>query len=266
MATLDHVRTTARLAAVAWAVALGALVAAQAPPGQSARDDAQVRTGAGLFRERCAECHGADGKGVAGHDLTRLWSVGATDAQVFQTVRNGVPNTIMPSSSAPDDQLWAVVAYLRSTGDAPSAAVASGNLENGQRLFRTSCATCHRVNGNGGRLGPDLSRLSQSRDQLVAAIRTPSAAIGQGFEPVTLVTRDGRRVRAVRKSEDAFSIQVMDTSERLQGYLKSDLRDVVRDTTSLMPVFGTDRLTATDLDDLLRFLGTLRPATAPRRP
>lgn len=274
---VERSRTSARLAAaLAGAAALSvaalsvtalsAVVAAQAPPTPPAsQDNAQVRTGATLFRERCAECHGADGKGVAAHDLTRLWSAGATDAQVFQTIRNGVPNTIMPSSTAPDDQLRALVAYLRSVSDTSNAAELSGNAENGERLFRASCSTCHRVKDRGGRLGPDLSRVSQSRDQLLAAIRTPSASLAPGFEPVTLVTRDGRRVRALRKSEDAFSIQVMDTQERLQGYLKGDLREVVREATSVMPAFGTDTLTAGDLDDLLRFLGTLRPATS-RRP
>ena len=72
---------------------------------------------------------GADGKGVAGHDLTRLWSAGAADAQVFQTIRTGVPNTIMPSSTAPDDQLWALVAYLRTASGTPAAGTVSGNLE-----------------------------------------------------------------------------------------------------------------------------------------
>ena len=223
---VERSRTSARFAAaLAGAAALnvaalGAFVAAQAPPTPpSPQDNAQVPTGTTLFRERCAECHGADGTGVAGHDLTRLWSAGATDAQVFQTIRNGVPNTIMPSSTAPDDQLRALVSYLRSVSDTPNAAELTGNAENGERLFWASCGTCHKVKDRGGRLGPNLSRVNQSRDQLVAAIRTPNASLVPGFEPVTLVTRDGRRVRALRKSEDAFSIQVMDTQERLQGYL-----------------------------------------------
>ena len=80
-----------------------------------------VRTGAGLFRERCAECHGADAKGVAGHDLTQLWASGATDERVFQTIRAGVPNTLMPSSTAPDDELRALVAYLRSLNGSAAA-------------------------------------------------------------------------------------------------------------------------------------------------
>ena len=88
-----------------------ASMAAQAPAPAAQRDldPAVVRTGAGLFRERCAECHGADAKGVAGHDLTRLWASGATDERVFQTIRAGVPNTLMPSSAAPDDELRALV-------------------------------------------------------------------------------------------------------------------------------------------------------------
>ena len=44
-----------------------------------------------------------------------------------------------------------------------------GNADNGERLFRAKCASCHRVNGRGGRLGPDLSRIgvARARDVLV---------------------------------------------------------------------------------------------------
>ena len=101
-----------------------------------AGDPVAARAGAGLFRERCAECHGADAKGVTGHDLTRLWASGATDQRVFQTIRSGVPNTIMPSSSAPDDEVWALVSYLRSLngGASGDASLSSGgNTGNGER-------------------------------------------------------------------------------------------------------------------------------------
>jgi hypothetical protein len=77
---------------------------------------------------------------------------------------------------------------------------------------------------------------------------------------VTLVTRDGERVRGVRKNEDEFSIQIMDTRERLQGYLKSNLTEVTMDKQSVMPTYGSDRLPDRDLDDLLRYLATLRGA------
>ena len=74
---------TTRAAWTLCAMTLTAMVsmAAQAPAPAAQRnlDPAVVRTGAGLFRERCAECHGAYAKGVAAHDLTQLWASGASD-------------------------------------------------------------------------------------------------------------------------------------------------------------------------------------------
>jgi putative heme-binding domain-containing protein len=240
-----------------------AIVAATAAFGQNraaADDPAAIRAGAALFRERCSECHGADAKGVPGHDLTRLWAAGATDERVFQTIRQGVPNTIMPSSSAPDDELRALVTYIRDLNGAGTIGVAGRNSQNGEQVFRSMCARCHSVDGRGGPLGPGLSRIaqSQSRELLTRAIREPDASMPDGYRPVTIITRDGRRIRGTRKSEDAFSIQMMDSNGQLRGFLKSGVRDIVRETTSLMPAFGPDRLTDSDLADVIAYLGDSR--------
>jgi len=78
-----------------------------------------------------------------------------------------------------------------------------------------------------------------------------------GFRPVTLVARDGRRTRGVRKNEDPFSLQVMDSNERILSVDRSDLREVIEDTRSLMPDYGAERLTDSELDDLIRYLRSL---------
>ena len=88
--------------------------------------------------------------------------------------------------------------------------------------------------------------------------------IVEGYQPVSLVTRGGQRIRGVKKNEDAFSIQIMDTRERLQGYAKADLRELIDEETSIMPDFGSDRLSDSDLNDLLDYLQTLR--AVPQRP
>jgi putative heme-binding domain-containing protein len=116
------------------------------------------------------------------------------------------------------------------------------------------------VGSRGGRLGPDLGRVgvSRSRAALMREIRSPSDWIAPIYETVTLVTKDGQRIRGTKKNEDVFFIQVMDTRERLQGYLKTDLADVIYEKASLMPAFGSDRLNDSDLGDLVGYLGTLR--------
>jgi putative heme-binding domain-containing protein len=250
--------TRRALAAGAIVITAASVAAAQNIPGTG--DPAAVQAGAATFRERCAECHGSDAKGVAGHDLTRLWASGATDDRVFRTIRQGVPNTLMPSSSAPDADLLNLVGYLRSLNGAGTAEVPRGNAANGERIFWASCGTCHTVNGRGGPLGPDLSAIAQSQPPaaLRQAVREPNASSPDGFKPVTVVTRDGQRLRGVRKSEDAFSIQMMDDGGHLRGFLKSGVRDIVRDTNSLMPAFGPDRLSDSDLADVLTFMNSLR--------
>ena len=228
-----------------------------------------IQSGRGIYGARCSACHGNDARGVSGPDLTPLWlSASASDAVIFQTVQRGVPGTEMPGFAAAgaglsEREIWETLAYVRSLSTVSFVAT-GGDVVNGERVFRSTCSSCHVVNGRGGQLGPDLSRIgaSRSRAALSGKLRGTTPAVRAGYEAVTLVMRDGQRIRGVRKNEDGFSIQVMDTRERLQGYLKANLADVVHESGSLMPAYGPDRMNDRDLDDLLRYLSALRPSAS----
>jgi cytochrome c oxidase cbb3-type subunit 3 len=227
-----------------------------------------ISNGAAMFRNRCAGCHGPDAHGYLGPDLTGFWGAGGTDDRMFDIVRRGVPGTEMIAADPQrvlDKDIWQVLAYIRTLGAVPATAP-TGDAANGERIFRGTCSGCHMVNGRGGQLGPDLSRIGSARPRagLAGKLRGSSAFIRPGYEAVTLVTRGGERIRGVRKNEDEFSIQIMDTRERLQGYLKANLTGYTSDKQSLMPVYGPDRLNEHDLDDLLRYLTALRGADAAR--
>ena len=235
------------------------------PPGKNPHlgNKASIRTGMTLYRVRCGDCHGLDGTGYRGPDLTAAMAAGANDERLFQVMRKGVPGTEMPSSNASDDDLLLLIAYLRSLGNAAAPAEKPvGNVDNGAKLFAAQCTTCHRTAavGRGGRLGPDLSRVgaARSRTALIREIRTPSEWIAPGYEAVTIVTKDGQKIRGTKKNEDVFSIQLMDVRERIQGYRKSDLQDLIYEKESLMPAYGPDRLSESDLNDLVGYLTTLR--------
>lgn len=234
-------------------------------------DPQAIRLGTARFELVCAECHGMDAKGVFGPDLTTLWVNGYTDDWLFRVVRQGLPGTSMPPAPAgriPDAEVWAILAYLRTLAATEPPPPMTGDAANGERLFQTSCSVCHRVQGRGGYLGPDLSRVgsSRSRDALARKIRQPDSTPRlPGYKPVTLVTADGRRIRGLTKGDDAFSIRIMDTSERLQGFAKADLREIIEEPRSFMPDFDARSLGDRDLDDLLRYLSTLR-GNSPARP
>lgn len=251
-------------------VVAGSLLLAQQPPpsipdpfpatNPHAGDREAIRSGMSLYRSRCGDCHGLDANGYRGPDLMALIAGGATDERLFQTIRKGVPGTEMPASNIPDDQVFLLLAYLRNIGTVAASDAPAGNAAHGAQLFAAQCSTCHRVAGKGGRLGPDLTRVGAARSHaaLVREIRTPNEVIAPNYDSVTLVTKDGQRIRGTKKNEDTFSIQIMDQRERIQGYMKADLQDVIDDKNSLMPAYGPDRLNDTDLNDLIGYLGTLR--------
>jgi putative heme-binding domain-containing protein len=220
-----------------------------------------IEQGMNLYRFRCAVCHGIDGRGEKATDLLESLHE-KSDVQIHRIIERGIPGTEMPAAPLFGDEIWMVVTYLRTLGGAAAPPQPGGNPEQGKKIFwgKGGCNVCHMIDGEGGRLGPVLSRIGAARSQtaLTREIRNPSELITPGYEPVTVVTRDGKRIRGCRKSEDAFSIQMMDNGEELRSFLKKDLREVIEEKQSLMPNYGPDRLTNAELRDLLRYLGTLR--------
>jgi putative heme-binding domain-containing protein len=249
----------------------GAFLAAQGREGREGRsqqhpgqnpflnDKAAIRTGMALYRTRCGECHGLDAAGYRGPDLN-AYMAGATDEALFQVIRKGVPGSEMPQSNAPDNDILQMIAYLRNIGGVvPAETAPVGNVANGEAIFAKQCANCHQVAGKGGRLGPDLSRIGTGRTRaaLTREIRNPHEWVPPAYEAVTIVTKDGRKTRGIKKGEDAYSIQILDMSQRIQGYLKSNVQ-VIYDKTSIMPAYDPKRLNESDLTDLVGYLTTLR--------
>jgi putative heme-binding domain-containing protein len=245
----------------------GGLLVAQEPPAANPAasnphlgNQESIRAGMTLYRVRCGDCHGLDAGGYRGPDLIAVLAGGMPDERLFQTMRKGVPGTEMPPSTIPDNDLLMIIAYLRKIGTVEPVATPVGNTENGARVFASRCASCHRVAGRGGRIGPDLTRIgmARSRAALIREIRSPSDWVPASYETVTLVTRDGMRVRGAKKNEDVFSIQIMDVRERIQGYLKSNLQEVIYEKASMMPAYGPNELSDSDLGDLVAYLSSLR--------
>jgi cytochrome c oxidase cbb3-type subunit 3 len=252
--------------AVAW-LALANLSAQEKPTvNPLAGDPAAVRQGQNIYRGRCAVCHGIDAKGYRGSDLTTGdWVHGGTDAQIARTISSGVPGTEMPANpNLSDEEVWMLVAYLRTLSAPGGPAAERGDAARGEQLFwaaaGANCGRCHMVGGRGGRLGPVLSRIGASRSAaaLEREIRRPGEVIPVGFETISVTTPDGKKVRGLRKNEDTFSVQVMTADERLLSFAKPAAQVDPEPLRSLMPAYGADRLNDTDLADMVRYLRSLR--------
>lgn len=225
-----------------------------------AADPRAPQAGGVIFRAQCATCHGADAKGIASidaPDLTLIWSNRElSEAEVFATIRDGVPGSIMPAHSFPDPQVWMLVSYLKSIAVAGTTTTFSGNADLGRQVFAANCVRCHRVAGDGGSLGPDLTQITarRSRPALIDSIRNPGTEIGPRYRPVLITDASGQRVQGAIKSEDAFSLQIMDLDQQLRGFTKDSLRSIQRQSESLMPSFPDDELSEVDVENLLTYL------------
>ena len=239
------------------------LALAGAASGQAANplegNGRAIAGGGALFRAQCATCHGADARGISSidaPDLTMMWAERQHSAEeVFGIIRDGVPGSIMPPHGLNETELWMVVAYLQSVAVSGVIGLPSGNSDNGARLFAENCSECHRANLNGGSLGPNLTNITRRRslDSLVSSVREPSDLIRRGYKPLTVVTGSNERIQGVLKSEDAFSIQVLDRDQRLRAFMKEDLRSIERGSESLMPAFSTSQLSEQNLIDILNY-------------
>lgn len=261
------------LVLVAFAAATAAL--AQQIRNPFAGDAKAARLGEFEFRLNCAFCHGLGGRGGGrGPDLTRAQKRhGSSDADLFRTINEGVPGTAMPANGTTgqgvgmaEEELWQVITYIRSIEVKTQP---SGNPLHGKQLFRGSagCATCHMIKGNGGRLGPDLTGVATARsvDHIVDSVRNPSRRLSPGltenmkefpqeYETVTVVTPEGEKITGVTLNEDHFSLQMMDTRERIRLFEKNKLRSIEKSRVSLMPPYDPGTLSDRDLQDIVAYL------------
>ena len=239
--------------------------------------DAKVaKLGEFEFRANCAFCHGLGARGGGrGPDLTRTPKKhGDSDADIFNTINNGVPGTAMPPNGATqqgvgmtEEELWQVVTYIRSVEKKTSTV--SGDAKHGRELYYGSaaCGTCHMFKGKGGRLGPDLTGAGTARstEYLTESLRNPSRRLAQGiieamkeftqeYETVNVVTNDGTKYQGTLLNEDSFTIQFMDMREKVHSLDKASLKSLQKSRESLMPAYDEKVLPEKDLQDLLAFL------------
>jgi mono/diheme cytochrome c family protein len=119
-------------------------------------------SGAAVFAESCAACHGPSGGDLVDHTLT--------DSELTSVISRGVGSMPGYASRLSSDQLAAVVAYLSSLGANASGTTSVGGESGGiasAALYTRYCSTCHGAHGQGGRSGP-IAGTSLSRAELIA--------------------------------------------------------------------------------------------------
>ncbi len=131
----------------------------------------------------------------------------------------------------------------------------TGDIVAGKVVFQKTCGICHQLNGEGNKIGPDLTIANRAdRMALLGNIVDPSAVIRREFLNYIVVTTSGRVVTGVICDQDGASITVVDANNQRTKMRRDEIDELKVAETSLMPERVLDPLTPQQLRDLFAYL------------
>jgi putative membrane-bound dehydrogenase-like protein len=151
-------------------------------------------------------------------------------------------------SAAKRDQIARVKAKL-----SPSE-LARADLPAGREIFTRSCATCHTLFGQGGKIAPDLTGSQRSNlDYLLENVIDPAATVASDYHMSTVALADGRLINGIVGNKNGATLTVQTPTERLV-LNRSDVEAIRASDLSLMPEGLLDVLTEVEQRDLIGYL------------
>lgn len=251
----------------------GSAAAAAADIENPFATEADARKGAMAVRAYCSVCHGPEGKGARGPDLTSAnLRRGNSNRALLNNMKSGITGTDMVGFGdlGDDDQpYWQIIAYLRSV-QKPPPPPPSGDKENGRRLVaRHNCTNCHWIEGRGGRRAPDLAGSGAAVEYIRESILDPDANFRETpsfqhdpYQRVAVVTAQGMMIEGRWLNETGYFIQLIDGQDELRTLDKDQTEAIVKPQRSLMPSFA-GLMSDQELNDLIAYVFSLRPVLPP---
>jgi len=141
--------------------------------------------------------------------------------------------------------------------------LADGNKTIGRTIFfgdKAACAGCHTVGSIGGKIGPDLSKIGSIRvpRDLLESIVFPSASIVRGYEPFTVITKNGAVQNGILGLQTAEALTLIATDRTEARIPRSSVEEIQPNRVSIMPQGLDTLLKRQELSDLIAFLASLK--------
>ena len=143
------------------------------------------------------------------------------------------------------------------------ATLDEGDIRLGQAVFNSNsaaCSSCHAIGYQGGRSGPDLTRIGdvRTRRDLLESILFPSASFVRGYEPVVVVTESGETHQGVITRDGQEEVQLVTGPDTEVRVARSEIREIRPGNVSVMPSGLEEQVSREELASLLAFLSNAR--------
>jgi putative heme-binding domain-containing protein len=248
------------------ALLAAAAVLAAVPAGAQHATAFDLEDGKRAYAASCANCHGPDGNLIAGIDFGRgVYRREFSNDELAGVIVAGLPNTPMPPNPGMSrEQALRIVEYLRSMS-AGRVTAADGDARRGRAVFegKGECLDCHRVEGVGSRVGPDLTSIGQLRraGEIERSLLEPEAEVQPENRFYKVTPKNGGPVTGRLLNRDTFTVQLLDLDEKLRSFRVADLRDQGFDDTPMPSARG--KLSAQEIADVVSYLSSLRGGVGP---
>lgn len=141
-------------------------------------------------------------------------------------------------------------------------AVATGdsNSYRGRQLYQKSCAKCHLLFGNGGRIGPDLTSMKRDdTSRMLLNIVNPSVEVREGFEQYLVLTDEGRAASGFLVDQDSNVVVLRGTDGQNTTIRRDEIVEMVRQQKSMMPEGLLNDFSDQQIRDLMAYLRQSQP-------
>lgn len=175
--------------------------------------------------------------------LDRLNSVSIPNKeQRIQELTDGLPPA--------DERLKQIVSKLVS-----NFATSDGAAQTGAAVFKKTCATCHRINSEGGKVGPQLDGVgNRGLDRLLEDILDPNRNVDAAFRAILVAKNDGVVVTGLKLREEGGALIVGDNQGKEVRVPLTEIDEARLTNLSPMPSNFAEQLNEADLRSLLAYL------------
>jgi putative heme-binding domain-containing protein len=136
----------------------------------------------------------------------------------------------------------------------PPGALKKANRQHGRLLFSRTCASCHMLFGEGGKIGPDLTGSQRTNPEyLLTKLIDPSAVVARDYQMTVLTLKDGRVLNGLIKEENGKTL-ILQTPNEAVRLDKSDIEERQRSQQSMMPDGLLTPLSPTEVRDLIAYV------------
>jgi putative heme-binding domain-containing protein len=137
------------------------------------------------------------------------------------------------------------------------------DVRKGRLVFSKTCGQCHRLFGEGGAIGPDLTGGNRANlDYLLSNLVDPSAEVARDYRMSTVTTHRGRVVTGIVVERSPTRLVVQTATERIV-LSREDVETIKDSPQSMMPEGILESLTKEQVRDLVAYLGTKRQVPLP---